>query len=94
MASEGQPDGLREFVVDGASDDIEKLRFEWSSRTAYGKLRMLPLVVIYPIAAGALTVAASGMWILFTALEKLAIAHERVRELSQQVEPEVYKADD
>lgn len=93
MASEKPSDAFREIVVDGVGDDIEAIRREWDSRTWYGKLRILPCVAVYPIAAAALAVFGTVLAVFFATMERVAAAEEALREWREQLEPEVYKDD-
>mgnify|MGYP006292740317 CR=1 FL=1 len=91
MPSERVSDSFREIAIDGVSADVEAILSEWRSRTAYGKVRILPIVLVYPLAAGGMIVAGSAMWVLFSTLELAVYASESVRGRCDQMEPEVYK---
>ena len=91
MPSERVSDSFQEIAIDGVSADIEAIRSEWRSRTAYGKVRIFPIILIYPLAAGGMIVAGLAMWVLFSAAELAVEASESVREWGKQWEPEVYK---
>lgn len=93
MSSETPSDAFREIVIDGIREDIEEISAEWRSRTVYGKLQIAPLVMFYPLAAGAMIVAGSAMWVLFTAAELTVQVNNSVQERLGQLEPEVYKDD-
>ena len=93
MSSKRASHSFREIAVDGISADIEAIRSEWISRTAYGKVQILPIVLVYPLAAGGMIVAGSAMWVLFSAAELGVETSESVREWFKQLEPEVYKED-
>ncbi|OYR55219.1 hypothetical protein [Halorubrum halodurans] len=89
MASEELSDAFV-AIVDGARCDIAYLRNEWRQRTAYGRVRLTPLLVVYPFLATVYLVAASLMYGLFRGAEITVAGWQRLCDTRERLEPEVY----
>ncbi|MEZ3163052.1 hypothetical protein ABNG03_01280 [Halorubrum sp. RMP-47] len=77
-------------IVDGVRLDIAHLRSEWRERTAYGRARLAPLLVVYPFLATFYLVAASLMYGLFRGAETAVAGWNRLCDARAWLEPEVY----
>jgi len=77
-------------IVDGVRIDVAHLRSEWRERTAYGRARLVPLLVIYPFLAAFYLVAAALMYGLFRGAEIAVAGWNRLCGARDRIEPEVY----
>lgn len=77
-------------IVDGVRLDVAHLRTEWRERTAYGRVRLAPLLVVYPFIAMFYLVAAGVMYGLFRATEIAVAGWNRLCEARTRLEPKVY----
>lgn len=77
-------------IVDGVRLDVAHLRSEWRERTAYGRARLAPLLVVYPFVATFYLVAASLMYGLFRGAEIAVAGWNRLCDARVWLEPEVY----
>jgi len=77
-------------VVDGVRLDVAHLRAEWRERTAYGRARLAPLLVVYPFLATFYVGAAALMYGLFRGGETAVAGWNRLCDARGHVEPEVY----
>ncbi|EMA57252.1 hypothetical protein [Halorubrum lipolyticum] len=77
-------------VVDGVGCDVAHLRSEWRQRTAYGRIRLTPLLVVYPFIATFYIGAAGLMYWLFRGVEFAVAGWQRLCDVRELLEPEVY----
>jgi hypothetical protein len=77
-------------VVDGVGCDVAHLQSEWRQRTAYGRLRLTPLLVVYPFIATFFLVSAGLMYGLFRGAELAVAGWQRLCDARERLEPEVY----
>jgi hypothetical protein len=77
-------------IVDGVRLDIAHLRAEWRERTGYGRLRLAPLLVVYPFLAMFYVGAAALMYGLFRGAESVVSGWNRLCDARTRLEPEVY----
>ncbi|GAA0507813.1 hypothetical protein SAMN04488066_101359 [Halorubrum aquaticum] len=77
-------------IVDGVRCDVAHLWSEWRQRTAYGRVRLTPLLVVYPFIATFYLVAAGLMYGLFRGAEIAVAVWQRLCDTRERLEPEVY----
>ena len=77
-------------IVDGVRLDAAHLRAEWRERTAYGRIRLAPLLVVYPFIATFYVGAAALMYGLFRGAETAVAGWNRLCDARASLEPEVY----
>lgn len=89
MSSEELSDAFA-AVVDGVGCDVEHLRSEWRQRTAYGRVRLAPLLAVYPFIATFYLVAAGLMYGLYRSAVISVAGWQRLCDARERLEPEVY----
>lgn len=77
-------------IVDGVRLDAAHLRAEWRERTAYGRVRLVPLLVVYPFLATFYVGAAGLMYGLFRGTQIAVAGWNRLCDARARLEPEVY----
>jgi len=77
-------------IVDGVRLDVAHLRAEWRERTAYGRVRLAPLLTVYPFLATFYVGAAALMYGLFRGAEVAVAGWNRLCDARGHLEPEVY----
>ena len=77
-------------IVDGVRLDVAHLREEWRERTAYGRVRLAPLLAVYPFVATFYIGAAALMYGLFRGAEIAVAGWNRLCDARTRLEPEVY----
>ena len=77
-------------IVDGVRLDVAHLRAEWRERTAYGRVRLAPLLVVSPFIPAFYVGAAALMYGLFRGAETAVVGWNRLCEARTRLEPEVY----
>ncbi|WP_239639085.1 hypothetical protein [Halorubrum aidingense] len=77
-------------IVDGVGCDVAHLRSEWRQRTAYGRVRLTPLLAVYPFIATFYIGTAGLMYGLFRGAEISVAAWQRLCDVRKRLEPEVY----
>jgi len=77
-------------IVDGVGLDVAHLRIEWRQRTAYGRVRLVPLLVVYPFIATFHLVAAGLMYGVFRGAEITVDGWQRLCDTRERLELEVY----
>ncbi|WP_281195807.1 hypothetical protein [Halorubrum sp. F4] len=84
------PSSFDEVVGDGIRQDLEFLKSDWSRRTTYGRFRLLPILVVYPVASLAMIGCGIVLFVLFRLFVALDALSQRLKDARDRIEPEVY----